>query len=135
MAKFLEVETEYGKIEISDSVIAEVVTDAADQFEGRMYLSKSGGKVIQHGSGAEGSAVSVEFDGDEIDIEVYVILKFGLSIKRITGRFIDEIESGVALLVGKPPRNISIIVKGILSRRLAKRDIVIRKGESDEPDR
>lgn len=70
--------------------------------------------------------IEVRKNGEDIFIKLNIIIKFGVSISNITHVIINEIKKNVLEATGIMPKTVSIYIKGIKSKRIAKRDILIK---------
>lgn len=123
------IENEMGKIELPKSVIGSIVIDVVESFDGKVILSDSKGRVhkLAYKLGAMEEANNIEIEGGEngMDMRVYVILRFGVSIKETTNQLINEIKSAVKEESGITIDNISIVIKGMMSKKIAPRNIEV----------
>ena len=125
----ITVQTDMGKITLPKSVIGNIVMDVVDSFDGNVILSDSKGRIhklaYKLGTKEEANNIEVEMTEGGIDIRVYVILRFGMSIKNITHNLIDELRSEIKQASGITAVNISIVVTGMMSKKIAPRNIEV----------
>lgn len=125
----ITVQTDMGKITFPKGVIGNIVMDVVDSFDGKVILSNSKGRIhklaYKLGTKEEANNIEVEINGDGIDVRIYVILRFGISIKNITHNLIDEIRSEIKQASGLTAENISIVVTGMMSKKVAPRNIEV----------
>ena len=115
-----------GIISVGKNVLGSVVIETVKTFNGKLVLCNSKGKVSPIDS------MSVYFlDIDKTDrktkIKIYVLVKFGAGIKHTTDRFIDIVNSRLNDLVGKDIVNVSVVIKGVFSKNIAKRHIEVKR--------
>lgn len=122
-------ENEMGKIELPKSVIGSIVIEVVESFDGKVILSDSKGRVhkLAYKLGAMEEANNIEIEGNEngIDLRVYAILRFGVSIKETANQLINELRSAIKEASGITVDNISIVVKGMMSKKIAPRNIEV----------
>lgn len=125
----ITVATDVGKITIPKVVIGNIVKNVIDSYEGKVILSDSKGRVhklaYKLGTKEEADNIEVEKIPDGIDLRVFVVLKFGTSIKETTTRLIGDIRATIMEATGIYTENISIVITGMISQKLAPRHIEI----------
>ncbi len=122
---FRNIDTEYGSIGINKSIITQMVTDAVDAYSGKARLGNAKA-VFNIFSNDESSNIDIVWDDEEIYINIFLIIKFGTSISRVTNGIIDYIEKNIKVTFGDIPHKIRILVTGIESKQqVIKRDIEV----------
>ena len=122
---FRNIDTEYGSIGIKKSIITQMVTDAVDAYSGKARLGNAKA-VFNIFSNDESSNIDIVWDDEEIYINIFLIIKFGTSISRVTNGIIDYIEKNIKVTFGDIPHKIRILVTGIESKQqVIKRDIEV----------
>ena len=122
---FRNIDTEYGSIGINKSIITQMVTDAVDVYSGKARLGNAKA-VFNIFSNDESSNIDIVWDDEEIYINIFLIIKFGTSISRVTNGIIDYIEKNIKGTFGDIPHKIRILVTGIESKQqVIKRDIEV----------
>ena len=71
--------------------------------------------------------VEPSFDGDSVDIEFSVIVKFGTSIRKLTDAVADYIADTIYQKQKKKPNQIKIRIAGVKSRQVARRNLEVIK--------
>lgn len=117
--------TEWGEITISQSVFGKIVTEAAEPFGNRLQLCNAKGKSVS--SSDSGSFLEISEENGRPVLKVYVLIRFGAGITRITKGMIETIGERTEALLGVSPESISVIVKGVFSKNVAKRNIEVTK--------
>lgn len=132
----LEKNNELGKISISNNVFAQIIKDSLELCRGRVWPATKKGKQIgnEWKFNLSDFASTVEVKGKDQDnnfeLRFYVITKFGSSIKSITDVIMDSIFEKIKSTTGEYPNEVTIVVVGVKSRLIAKREIeVVRKNE------
>ncbi len=122
---FRNTDTEYGSIGINKSIITQMVTDAVDAYSGKVRLGNAKA-VFNIFSNDESSNIDIVWDDEGIYINIFLIIKFGTSISRVTNGIIDYIEKNIKVTFGDIPHKIRILVTGIESKQqVIKRDIEV----------
>ena len=122
---FRNIDTEYGSIGINKNIITQMVTDAVDVYSGKARLGNAKA-VFNIFSNDESSNIDIVWDDEEIYINIFLIIKFGTSISRVTNGIIDNIEKNIKVTFGDVPSKIRILVTGIESKQqVIKRDIEV----------
>ena len=122
---FRNIDTEYGSIGINKSIITQMVTDAVDAYSGKARLGNAKA-VFNIFSNDESSNIDIVWDDEGIYINIFLIIKFGTSISRVTNGIIDYIEKNIKVTFGDIPHKIRILVTGIESKQqVIKRNIEV----------
>ena len=122
---FRNIDTEYGSIGINKSIITQIVTEAVDAYSGKAWLGNAKA-IFNIFSNDESSNIDIVWDDEEIYINIFLIIKFGTSISRVTNGIIDYIEKNIKVTFGDVPSKIRILVTGIESKQqVIKRDIEV----------
>ena len=122
---FRNIYTEYVSIGINKSIITQIVTDAVDAYSGKAWLGNAKA-IFNIFSNDESSNIDIVWDDEGIYINIFLIIKFGTSISRVTNGIIDYIEKNIKVTFGDVPSKIRILVTGIESKQqVIKRDIEV----------
>ncbi len=106
----------YGKISISDNAIAKVTAYASLECYGIVEmvsrkLSESLFELLNWDRGAKG--VKITTNGDRIFIDVYVIIKFGVSISAVADSLRDAIKYKVEKFTGMVVDTVNVNITGV----------------------
>ena len=71
--------------------------------------------------------VERSFEGNSVDIEFNIIVKFGTSIANITNDISDYVADTIYKKQGKKPNQIKIRIAGVKSRQVARRNLEVVK--------
>lgn len=125
---FIKIENEYGSINMDKRIIEKIVKYIINESPEVICLTNSKGQAVINmiSDNMDSYLVDVRRSDEDILIRCYIIIKFGASIKRITHKLIQEIKRNVFEAVGVTPKTIFIYIKGIKSKKVAKRDILIK---------
>lgn len=121
--------TYLGEIEISRSVLTRAVLDAVNAMDGQVLVTNKKGKLQSTGGRFGGDAadsIDIEVEGDNVLIRVYLIVRFGISMKQTTDALSEKIRKGIMKVTGIAPSTVILHVTGTLSKRVAPRDIEYR---------
>lgn len=129
-----DVETKLGNIHFSHGIINKIVTEAVANSEGKAQIHNYKGKyknVVPELASKinlyDEEAGSIEIMETEtgIEIKVYVVLRFGASIKNTTAGIIKYIYAYTEKILGEKPERVTVVVTGILSKNIARRHIEV----------
>ncbi|MGE5592537.1 MAG: Asp23/Gls24 family envelope stress response protein [Betaproteobacteria bacterium] len=111
-----DVSTELGQITISDEVIALIAGMAATECYGLVGMAS---RNIQDGIaellGMENLSrgVEVKLDGDEVVIELYIIVEYGTKITEVAQNVMDKVRYVVESMTGLKVAQVNITVQGV----------------------
>jgi len=124
---FYREENQIGSIGINKNVIDEMITDAFRPYEGRVWLANYKGAVsdmmVRLGNFDSLAESLVELTEKGLFIRLYVMMRFGQSINEMTAAIMDHLAFSLTEYVELPINNIEIILTGMLSKNVAKRNI------------
>ena len=129
--ELITVETELGTIKVAKSVIGNIVKDVIDSFDGKVIVSNSKGKITNQlpklGPKDEYSDIVIELTEEGLlNINIYVILKFGTSIKATTEKIITDIRALIKETIAMDVNEIDVTVTGMMSKHIAPRHIEVK---------
>ncbi len=107
--------TELGKIEIAPEVIEVITGIAASEVEGisEMRGSFASDVVERFGKKSHGKGVKVELTEDGIAIDLYVVIKFGVSIPKVAEMLQTNIRQSLKNMTALDTKEINVHVVGI----------------------
>lgn len=128
-------ETDLGKISISNAIFAQIIMDAMEQesCRGKVWPSTKRGRQLggeQMPDAADyGSHIEAErsLDGESIDLEFSIIIRFGTSIRRVTDALGGFIAQAIYEKQGRYPHQVKIRIAGVRSRQIARRNLEVIK--------
>jgi uncharacterized alkaline shock family protein YloU len=120
-----------GQIEFEEKIIGSIIRTSTHQFGGRVMLSDSKGKFKRNFS-KERNSDDIGFmnlinTDDGYALEVFVVLKFGTSIKSTTNTLIETIKKQVTHITELNLTQVKIVVTGVMSKNFSKRHIEVIK--------
>lgn len=125
----ITVDTELGTISVSKNVIRSMILEIIDSFDGKVILSNPKGKIPKFpyyiGNPNDTEQIEVELTESGLQVRVHVILRFGTSIKNTTRLMIDEIHSTIKERTGVGINKVTILVTGMISKKIAPRHIEV----------
>lgn len=124
-------ETENGNIIIEKAVIAKIVAETVVQFNGKVFISNYKNKATTFAAkiGVTDDINSMDIIMGEkgLDIKLYIVVKFGTSITKVTNTLLNEIYDKVYEFTSLEPNSVAIVVTGMISKNIAKRNIEVRR--------
>ncbi|MDD3537212.1 MAG: hypothetical protein PHH65_02990 [Eubacteriales bacterium] len=116
-----------GAVSINHSVVDELIADAFQPYEKKAWLANYKGGVsdvmirIRNFDALAEKVVTMSEKG--IFIRLYIMLRFGSSIADVTGGIMDRLAFSLMEYLELPIDNIEIVVTGMLSKNVARRNI------------
>jgi uncharacterized alkaline shock family protein YloU len=110
-----EEHTGLGKVEIAPEVIEVIAGIAASEVEGvaSMRGNFASGVVERLGKKIHGKGVKVELAEDGIKVDVYCVMKFGISIPTVAGKVQDNIRQALFNMTALEVEEVNIHVVGV----------------------
>jgi uncharacterized alkaline shock family protein YloU len=132
---YYEKTTEHGVISLDKGVIGSIIKRQVAAFDGKVLLSNAKGKVIKAANqdrlGDEANffelSAPASASGAGHDLRVFVIIKMGVSISSVTDTLIARLDSDIMEFTGLRANSIAVMVKGMLSKNVSKRDIEVKR--------
>jgi len=105
-----------GSITITPNVIANIAGSIATRCYGVVAMAAKGGigdlvTAIKKDN-SKGIKVSIEEDG--VDIEIHIVVKYGVNIKAIADSIVKDVNYQVELATGFKVRNVSVNIVDVL---------------------
>ena len=106
---------EKGSINISEDVIAFIAGNAALEIEGVASLSASFGKDIAELLGKKNlsKGVRVTSEGDNIKVDIYIMVKMGVSVSKVGMQVQEAVASNIESMTGISVSEVNIHVCGV----------------------
>lgn len=122
-------ENNLGKILFDEKIIANIIRKTIDGFNGKVMLSGSKGRIKKTTEKAkhsdDSSFMNMKKTDDAYTIDVYVVLKFGTSIRKTSNDMINIIRDQVQNITGMKVQKVRVIITGMLSKNFTKRHIEV----------
>lgn len=120
-----------GTVSINESVICQIIEETVQsEFAGRVWISskKSPASSLMTKLGAKDATDDIEMylENGQVYLKMFVILKFGVSIKNTTAQLISRLKEAIAENAAMPVKEITLIVNGVVSKQIARRNIEIK---------
>ena len=131
-----DIETKLGEIRIPNNIINRIITESVDSCEGKAVIHKYKGKYKNmfpdiaskmNLYDEEAGGIEVTETESGMEIKVYVVIRFGNSIKNVTENIIDSIYENMEKIMGIRPAKVTVVVTGTLSKNIAKRHIEVSR--------
>ena len=128
---FYKIETEDGYITIEKNVIGKIIIEEVKNFDGKILIANHKGRVPGIVSKIGGlddiSHLEIMMGPKGLDVRVYIVIRLGSSIGRLTNQLIDGIQYKIKELTAIEANSVAVIVTGIISKQLAKRNIEVKR--------
>ena len=109
-------QTELGVVTVDDDVVVRVAGYAALDCYGivGMASKRSTDGIVQlMGRENLGRGVKVRPNGDKVDIDLYIIVEYGISISAVAASIIETVKYKVERLAGIPVGRVNVCVEDI----------------------
>lgn len=119
----------YGKIKLSENLLGQIARRAIHTSKGQAWLSTSKGKIIDNSismlvsTQIYAQSVDCKVVNDKLYLTMYIICEFGKSMNNIVSDIIGQLEKDIPSVFSVDLAEIDVIVKGIKSKEIAKRNI------------
>lgn len=114
----IEISTETGEIVFSENAVKSVIKGAVDASDGKAYIYRYRSRYMPMLP-----AITIE-EGDEgYDIVVYIVVRFGTSISKVSNKILDNIYKNLESAFNIVPDSVKVIVTGVQSKDIARRNI------------
>lgn len=128
---FYKIKTEEGFISIEKTVIGKIIIEEVKKFDGKVLISNHKGRVPGIVSKIGGlddiSHLEILMGAKGLDVRVYIVIRLGSSIGRVTNQLIDGIQENIKGLTAIEPNSVAVIVTGIISKQFSKRNIEVKR--------
>lgn len=111
-----ELSNDYGKISISREVIAIVSGLAAMECYGLVGMASQklqDGLAELLGGESLSKGVLVKIEHDEVVIELFIIVEYGINIVEVANNVVDKVSYTVEKMTGVKPTSVNINVQGV----------------------
>ncbi|MEZ4516659.1 MAG: Asp23/Gls24 family envelope stress response protein [Chloroflexota bacterium] len=108
-------EDSQGTIDISSAAIATIVSQAVNQSYGVVGMSSKNlvGGIYQLLSRDNRRGIDVTVNGDQIIIDVYVIVQYGVRIRTVAESIQQTVKFHVEQALGLPVHAVNVFVQGL----------------------
>lgn len=120
-----------GTVNISESVICQIIEETVQsEFAGRVWISNKKSQVSSFmtmlGAKEVTDDIEMYLENGQIYLKMFVILKFGISIKQTTSELIQRLKETIEENASMPVKEITLVVNGVMSKQVARRNIEIK---------
>ena len=108
--------TELGTVTVNDEIIVRVAGYAALDCYGIVGMASkrsTDGIVQMMGRENLGRGVKVRATGEKVDIDLFIIVEYGISISACAAAIIETVKYKVEHLTGVPVRHVNVCVEDI----------------------
>jgi uncharacterized alkaline shock family protein YloU len=120
--------TEFGSVSFGDTLPGNAVKRVVLGMDGKFLLSSPKGKQLRSSGRPHGddySFIETEYVDGSVNITLYVILRFGISIASAVHELDEAVRHEIASVLAIEPNRVRIVVTGVLSKNLSKRNIAV----------
>lgn len=112
----MEEQLNLGAVKVSDEVIATIAGIAATQVDGVAGLSEgivNGIAKLFTGSHQAPKGIKVELENEEVNLDVSIIVKYGISIPEIAAKVQENIKKAVENMTGLKAVKVNLYIQGV----------------------
>lgn len=104
-----------GQVQIADEVIAVIAGLASTEVEGVVKMSGNITNEIVSKLGMKNlsKGVKVEISGDEIEVKLSLVLRYGVSIPKTSREVQEKVKNAIETMTGFTVTNVDIRIAGI----------------------
>lgn len=125
-----KVDTKEGQITLDRYAAAQIVEEQISQFRGKVWITNSKGAIGGFMNRLSGRSdlddLEISMDKDGIFVRVYLVIRFGVSIRMVSERLLADIRKALEDCTELPVSEVNLVVTGTLSKHIARRNIEIR---------
>ena len=128
----IETGTEFGAVQIHNSVIAAIARLAALRVPGVAEMSGGlvDGRASVIGKKSNDRGIRVEVADEGVKIEMNVIMEYGVRIPHVAWQVQNEVRQAVEQMTGKGVKSVQVIVQGVKMPQEARAPATSRTKES-----
>ena len=106
-----------GTVQIADEVIAVIASLASTEVEGVVKMSGNITNEIVSMLGMKNlsQGVKVEIMGDEVEVKLSLVLRYGVSIPKTSQEVQDKVKNAIETMTGLKVTNVNIHIAGIMT--------------------
>jgi uncharacterized alkaline shock family protein YloU len=120
-----------GKIRYGENIIGSIARRAVEETDGRAVLADVKGRQIRNDGTADDAVVDATFSDGVLDVRIYILVRFGSSIKNVCNDIDRIFRSEVLKITGAEVSKLTIAIKGLLAKNISKRDIEVTTHAGD----
>jgi len=123
-------DNETGCISIDKAVIRRIAVECIRDLDGKVRLAnhkaQTAGFVSKLSGMDESSFITVARNNEGLDIKLNIIIRFGVSINRVTEQLITSIKEKISAMTGIEECGVTVVVVGMMAKQLVRRNIEIK---------
>jgi uncharacterized alkaline shock family protein YloU len=111
-----DVNSQLGAVNISHEVLASIAGNAATECYGLVGMASRtlrDGIAELLGRDAVSTGVEVKVDGDQVVIELYIIVEYGVRISEVARNIQERVKYSVEDLTGRNVNSVNVNVQGV----------------------
>ena len=111
-----DVNSQLGAVNISHEVLASIAGNAATECYGLVGMASRtlrDGIAELLGRDAVSTGVEVKVDGDQVVIELYIIVEYGVRISEVARNIQERVKYSVENLTGRNVNSVNVNVQGV----------------------
>ena len=117
-----------GTVNIDDSVICQIIEETVEaEFKGRVWISNKKSQVssfmTKFGGRNVTDDIEMYLERGQVYVKMYIIIKFGLSIKGTTDELIQRLKETIEEKSLMPVKEVTLVVNGVMAKHVVKRYI------------
>lgn len=117
-------ENQLGTISLDKECIMAMAEYCAADLEGKAWLANYKG-MISSLVPKNSDVLEIFMKGGKLHIRLYIVIRFGSSIKMTTEYLIDELRKNIEEKLEIPVKQVTVVVTGIVSKQIVKRNIEV----------
>ena len=125
-----KLDTQEGQISLDKNIAIQVIEEQISQFRGKVWIANYKGSVVNFmsrlGTMDFLDAVDITLDEKGLSVRIYLVIRFGTSIRMVTQKLIADIRRELERTLELPVKEITVAVTGTLSKHIVRRNIEIR---------
>ncbi len=112
-------EGKLGMIEISRTAVSTIAAQAIDQCYGVVGMANKNlvDSITTMLSGDNRRGINVTIEEDQIDIDVYVIVEYGVNIRAVAESIQHTVKFHVEKSLGLPVESVNIFIQGLRMKK------------------
>ena len=110
-----KLKTEYGTINLSKNIFYQIIRDSVADTKGMARFGNTR-LFLPFLVNDESNCMKLDFDDDNVYIEVFLIVRFGVSISRIADEVMENIQKECITNFGTKPARTKVNITGVESK-------------------
>lgn len=123
--------SELGVVTVNKDVLAKLVLDEILREEAYLFPCNKNGKILKKsfftGYNDMLNAIEIVEDKGRVEVTVYIVIKFGISINEQVNKLFDCIENTFEIICVDKPRRLTACIRGTYHNQLIRRNIEVTR--------